>query len=517
MSSSELVEGGEALCTLHVGQRAGLPVISGVIAESAEALGVSASERTKLRAVTEQVIDVIVADGFGDAGSIDIDVTVKRRPGGMTIVLADRGAPSSLALGAYPPEIANLIQLGFADDLTVETMGRQGNHTEITKRLRYSFITDDAGFTESADAQAELELDADGKPMFEVRPMTEEDVFEVARLFYRTYGYSAYYAAAIYEPELLAEYVRAGNHVGTVAVTPSGRIIAHLASKVERPGAKVGSLGLLAVEPAYRSFGITKQLGFVHVVRLVEMSFVGQYSEAVTVHDRSQKLALKTGGHEVGLILALLSGNLEMAGFDVDPNLRRAVMLMFGSFGSVPERTVYVPAAYRDIAERIYSECQLPRTLTPHSSRSPESFKEDTRFRVQLKQEGNTAILAVDHFGDDFDSALQSQLNQLRLHRYDLILLMLPLSDPLTSFYGNGLQSMGLSFAGIYPEYADGDMLVLQSLNNVEVDPDVIVTASDFGADVKDFVLRDRLQAAESTARQQRSRTHMARVLEALD
>jgi hypothetical protein len=517
MQDQTSVDVAEVLCSLHVGQRTGLAVVSGVVAEAADALGVATSERTRLRAVAEQVLDVIVADSFSGDGAIDIDVTIERRPGGMAVVLSDRGAPSSLALGTYPPEIANLIQLGFADDLTVQTMGREGNRTEITKRLHYSIITDDEEFTESATGATELELDSEGKPIFEVRPMTEADVFEVARLFYRTYGYSASYAAAIYEPELLAEYVKAGRHVATVAVTPSGRIIAHLASKVERPGAKVSSLGLLAVEPAYRSFGITKQLGFVHIVRLVEMGFVGQYSEAVTVHDRSQKLALKTGGHEVGLILAWQSGNLEMAGFDVDPNLRRAVMLIFGSFGSIPERTVHVPLAYREVAERIYAECAMARTLSQHSARSPEPSSEATRFRVQLKQEGNTAILAVEHFGDDFDTSLQSQLNQFRLHRYDLILLMLPLSDPRASFYGDGLQSMGLSFAGIYPEYDDGDVLVLQSLNNVEVEPDAIVTASDFGAEMKDFVLSDRRAAAESTARQQRSRTHMARVLEALD
>ena len=506
-----------ALCTLHVGQREGLAVVSGVVNESADVLGVHSRERTSLRALVEQVLDVIVADSFPGDSTIDIDVSVERRPGGMAVVISDRGAPSSLSLGTYPPQIGDLIRLGFADDLTVNALGRKGNRTEVIKKLRYHAITDDAGFEEETAAAFELELGPDDKPVLEVRPMVDDDVFEVARLFYRTYGYSAYYAPAIYEPELLAELVRAGQHLATVAVTPSGRIVGHLASKVERPGATVGSIGLLAVEPAYRSFGITQQLGFTHVVRLVEMGFVGQYTEAVTIHDRSQRMALKSGAHEVGLMLAAQSGNLEMAGFDVDPSERHSVMLLFGSFGSVPSRVVHVPQAYDEIARRIYSASGLSRDMSPRSPRPPEPSEESTRFRVQLKQEGRLAVLVVDHFGDDFDAALQSQLSSIRLNRYDVILLMLPLSDPLTSFYGDGLQSMGMSFAGIYPEFDEGDMLVLQSLNNVEVDPAAISTASDFGAEIKDFVLSDRRRAAEFSERKQRSQARMARVLEALD
>lgn len=507
----------QALFTLHIGQREGLSVVSGVVTEAADALGVPSKERTSLRALVEQVLDIIVEDSFPGESAMDIDVSVERRPGGMAVVLSDRGAPSSLSLGTYPPQIGDLIRLGFADDLTVNALGRQGNRTEILKRLHYHAITEDAGFEESTTTETELELGPDGQPVIDIRPMTDGDVFEVARLFYRTYGYSAYYASAVYEPDLLAELVRAGQHVATVAVTPSGRVVGHLASKVERPGATVGSIGLLAIEPAYRSFGITQQLGFAHVIRLVEQGFVGQYTEAVTIHDRSQRIALKSGGHEVGLLLAAQAPELEMAGFAVDPSQRHSVMLIFGDFGSVPARTVHVPQAYDEIARRIYSVCGLTRAVEPRSPRPPESSEEPTRFRVQLRQEGSVAILNVDNYGADFDSALQSQLGNLRLNRYDVILLMLPLSDPLTSFYGDGLQSMGLSFGGIYPEFNEGDTLVLQSLNNVEVDPAAIMTASDFGEEMKAFVLSDRRRAVEFAERKQRSHARMARVLEALD
>ena len=60
-------------------------------------------------------------------------------------------------------------------------------------------------------------------------------------------------------------------------------------------------------------------------------------------------------------------------------------------------------------------------------------------------------------------------------------------------------------------------MLVLQCLNNVEVDPDQIVVASDFGAWLLDFVLADRRTAMDRQTMRVRSRTRMARVFEALE
>ena len=62
----------------------------------------------------------------------------------------------------------------------------------------------------------------------------------------------------------------------------------------------------------------------------------------------------------------------------------------------------------------------------------------------------------------DFLSVLQ-QVRQLQINRYELILVVLPLGNrpPVTTGPG---RRWGLSFAGIYPEYEDGDVLVLQNL-----------------------------------------------------
>jgi serine/threonine-protein kinase RsbW len=51
---------------------------------------------------------------------------------------------------------------------------------------------------------------------------------------------------------------------------------------------------------------------------------------------------------------------------------------------------------------------------------------------------------------------------------------------------------LGFFFSGIIPEMFDGDVLRLQYLNNVEIDPKDISIASDFGKGLLDYVLKSK-------------------------
>lgn len=504
------------LCALQVTHRLSVPVAGGVVAESADVLGLEPGARSRLRSVVQEVIESIIADSFPGDADVDLVVRVERRPGGMAVVIEDRGAPSSMSRGSYPARIAELIRLGFADDFSARYEGRLGNRTELVKNLPYASLAGDESFAASALADDGVEVGEDGQPAFEVRPMTPDDVLGVARLFYRCYGYTSAVSGAVYEPQRLAEYVRSGRHLATLAVTPSGRVVGHVASHVERPGATVGRIGQLVVDPAYRQLHLSSHLAAAHAALLEGLGFVGQYTDAVTVHPRSQALGLHRGYHETGLLLGKHQASMEMVGFEEGSGTRRSVMMMFDHRAQIPQRTSYVPLAYLDVVERIYAECSLPRVVTAPSRRGLEDGPASSRFAVQLRSEESVAVITVEEYGRDFDTALLSHLQELRLNRFDVTWLFLPLSRPETGLFGDGLQELGLSFGGVYPEYEDGDVLVLQSLNNVDIDTDAICTASPHGEFVRDFVVSDYRRALESSARLMRSRAQMARYYEAL-
>lgn len=505
----------DEICALRLNARSGVPLVGGMVEQAGELLGLAAAERRRLGAMVQVVMEVIVADSFPGAEVLDLDVSVGRRPGVMSVVVSDRGAPSKLVQGNLPPQVADLIRLGFADQVEVHGEGLAGNRTQITKSLPYRSVAGDEAFPANTDEP--VVLDDAGIPVLDIRPMVAADVLEVARLFHRVYGYSLVQSASVYEPERLAELVTAGEHLATVAVTPTGRIVGHIASEITDPRLRTGRIGLLAVDPAYRAHNVAAMVSYAQYERLLELGMLGQYSEAVTVHARSQKVALRSGAHEVGMMLAGQHSGMAFEGFQTAQQ-RHAAMMFYGFVGDPGHRIVHVPASHVEAVTRIYAAAGLPRTIAPRDPRPRQDLPGDSRFKVVLSHRSGVARLTVEQYGADFDTALLSQLTELRLNRYDLIMVHLPMADPGTGFFGNGLAEMGLSFCGVFPELAlDGDVLLVQSLNNVDFDREAIMVASPHGQFVRDYVLADLDRAQDRSARLVRSRAQMARFYEALE
>lgn len=505
------------VCTVGIHTRSSVDVVAGVVDGSADLLGLGPVARVRLQALTLEVIAAVIRDAFDDAEEIEVELSVAKAADVMKIILRDRGAPLAFASGGYPPRVAELIRLGFADGLEFATEGRAGNRTEIIKALPYTSVDEHFAEETRGTPSPEPVLDAEGKAIVEVRAMTPDDVVGVARLFFRCYGYSVSYAPVVYQPDRLRELVAGGKHLGTVAVAADGTVVGHVATKVRHPGAVVGEIGLFAVDPRYRRYGVAMKIGLAHAAWLYEAGFVGQYTEAVTIHDRSQKAAVRSGGKEVGVILAAQAGDLQFRGFDADDGRRKALINFYASFGNTPERAVHVPPTYAKITERIYENAGLPRTVVGHFERRPEVVQATSEFGVSLRHEAGVGMVVVRSFGQDFLEALQAQVQQFRMNRFELIVVAFPMSDPLTAHFAAGLHELGLSFCSIMPEYDNGDVLWLQSLNNVEVIPDEIQVASEFGAYLRDFVVDDMQQAAQRLAVRDRSRAHMSRIYEALD
>jgi hypothetical protein len=57
---------------------------------------------------------------------------------------------------------------------------------------------------------------------------------------------------------------------------------------------------------------------------------------------------------------------------------------------------------------------------------------------------------------------------------------------------GPQLRKLGFFFGGVIPQLRDVDVLRLQYLNNVEISPEDIAVASDFGRALLDFILQDK-------------------------
>lgn len=505
----------DAICSLQLNGRNYLAVAGAMVDEAVATLGLPSHDAAQLRCITEELAAAVVENAFDPDEEVSLVVSVMRQPGGVAVVLRDQGAPSQLAAaGSHPPRLTDLIRLGFADELQFNSLGLEGNSATIFRRLPYQSVDEDLDLVEPSHAPS-----IDSGDEIEYRPLTSEDTIGVARLFYRVHGYTAYQSELVYQPERFAEFIESGHHVGTIAVV-QGRVVGHIASTIEHPGDKVGLIGMLAVDPVYRQFGIGAKLSITHGLRLIEMGFIGQYSTCVTIHVASQKISLKFDGHEVALLLAYRLASIEFKGFDEDDHeskLRRTNVMFYNGLGQEIVREIHVPPEYQEITAALYENAKLPRTVTTASARQPDDVPEHSTIDLILDHREFSAVLKVKEYGRDFLTAVQERLGELCLNRFEVIRLLMHTSDEKTAYFGSGLRELGFFYAGIFPEYDDGDSLVLQYLNNVELNPDEVLMASEFGQRLRDFVLADKTAALANDNARRRSRAHMARIYEALD
>ncbi|MBV8360822.1 MAG: GNAT family N-acetyltransferase [Deltaproteobacteria bacterium] len=334
------------------------------------------------------------------------------------------------------------------------------------------------------------------------RAMLPEDAFEVARCFYRTYGFTAPIAdEVIYHPEKCAERVRTGLHLGTVASLPDGRIVGHIAVTREHLDDPVGISGFLVVDPELRGHGIADRLSDTKPNLARTAGIRALLGMAVTVHTASQKTCLREGGHEVGVLLAAQEDRVLMRGIAVNARQERhAIIPFFTQLAFDIEQPSFPPACYRAIAEYIYQACGLKRRIGEAPPLDPAALPKRTTLSVAVMEGARFARIRVAVYGQDFLSEILHMVEDLHTHHVRVIRLEMPLSEPLTARFGNAIEHLGFSFASIFPAMEPGDLLCLQSIDRIAVDPTVIQVASDHGATVLKAVLESRERMLVLTA-----------------
>jgi len=491
-----------------------LGVAARAVADTVGALGLAPAARTHLEALMSEALTAVIADSFDGSEEIDVDVNVSHEPGRADILLKQRGAPSTYVSGELPIRLETLLSLGYADSMHFASDGIKGSELRISRELTSSTLKDDPSFLEDAEKDDENDLVVATDDMV-IRPITGDDVVEVARLYFRTYGYTKIGTSWLYEPDVFRHKIETGIHEGMVAVLPSGRIVGHTGLVRPTSDSFTASGGPAAVDPAFRERGIVTLLDEAFMPRIIELGLRGIYVEGVTAHPASQAGARRVGLRETGLVLARQPADVEFLGFDGPRGFRRAMVILYRSFGEPVAQTAHVPARYVEIMERIYGEVGLSRIIESDAGRTPTDLVSESRFNTELLAATKHAQIRVVEYGQDFVAALQHLIVRFESERFEAITVHLPLMNPLTAYFGAGLGELGLSFNAAFPEQELGDELVL-GVNLSEQDPETIQVASDFGKELLDYVIADRDRVTGALQSRARSRASMARILDAL-
>jgi len=154
-------------------------------------------------------------------------------------------------------------------------------------------------------------------------------------------------------------------------------------------------------------------------------------------------------------------------------------------------RDIYPPFHHRTMIRRIYERNELKRNIKNMADLKKQiELPLVSLVDVKVQIEPSLAFMRVTEYGADLVELVRFRLHELYLRRIDCIYIDLPLSHPATAQSCASLEMLGFFFAGIIPEMFDGDILRLQYLNNVEIDPNDISVASDFGEELLAYVLK---------------------------
>lgn len=455
-------------------------------------IGLPGIDAERLRLTTEEACLNVIEHAFDPEEEGSFDIVLKRRPNRVVVSIEDKGLPIDFRQveSGGKSGLGITLMRAFTDEMKLINLGNEGKRVELVKNLPHKhiddFLTDsDKAALDKADKTRLEQIDV------EFRFMKADEAYLMARCVYRSYGYS-YVGDFIYFPEKVEEYINSGVLRSVVAVDKSGEIVGHLGVNFETPESKVGETGQAVVDPRYRGHKLFEKMKNFAVEESRKAGLYGMYSESVTIHPYTQRGNMSLGAHETGFLIAFVPTTIYFKKIqEGDQVQRQSTVLFYLKINDEPERTVYLPEKHKDILLEIYERNNLRRTAA--AAETLPALVETTEMNVIVKHEIIAGFLRVNKYGKDFEAQLRFRLRELCEKKMEVVYIDLPLGDPHTAQVNDLLESMGFFLSGIIPELMDGDILRYQYLNNISIDPDKIIVASDFGKKLLKYIFDTRI------------------------
>lgn len=470
-----------------------IPATINYVHDIAVRLGLPSADAERLELVVEEACMNVIQHAFEPDVQGVMEISVVRRPGQVMVSVQDNGLPFDLKKYDNDREsgLGIILMKAFADEIRFVNLGRGGNRVELVKKLPYRDV-DSYLSEEEKKAATQADPVPESVPVI-IRLMKPDDAVSLARCVYRCYGYT-YASGDVYLPDKMKELLESGMIISFVAVNPEGEVIGHSGIRRDYPDAKVVERGQAVVDPRYRGHGLLNKLLNTVVEHCRSIGLIGNYSEGVTVHTFSQKAAFSVGAVETGILLGFTPATMFFKKIqETERELRQAIVLMYTRLNDEPWRDVFPPMHHNGIISKIYEMNHFRRNIRDAvEGRTELELAPASQLDVTVHADAGRAFMHVKQFDPELEDLVKFRLRELCLRHIDCIYLDLPLSNPATQQYCADLEMLGFSFGGIIPELYDGDVLRLQYLNNVDVDPAKIQVASDWGKELLSYVLKAR-------------------------
>ena len=318
----------------------------------------------------------------------------------------------------------------------------------------------------------------------EIRLLKVADIPQLIDCVKRCYG-DSYPFHEMYDPVALQKMVDDKHMHSVVAQHPDGHLIGHCALTFDGTNNTTPEAGKMIVDPDFRGHHIAEAMAKKRIEIAQELDLVGFWTDCVTNHPYSQDEMIAFGAQETGVLLGAAPSR-EMAGLQ---NFTDTRMSFLSCYLPLKEQvnTIYLPKNHIDFVSDLAKKIKVNRQIAQSSVLGSDK----SEYIVTVNPETQMANIKVQHIGEDFSSAISSELEKLEPQNLAFTMLNLPISQAAAALAFSQLEEMGFFWGAWLPNYsAQGDVLRLQKLHEA-VNVDEIICARAQGEDMKKYVISE--------------------------
>lgn len=470
-----------------------IPPICSFVRELAVQEGLSETEAKKIELVAEEACLNVIQHALKGSQDRYYEISLENRPGQFVLAIQDEGAPIDWKKVESGEDIGLGMRLikSYTDRVQFINLGKGGKRLEFIKHFTLPVGHGNAHiegteFEAGAPEMAPMDIPID------FCRVTEADLVPLIRCMYRVYGYT--YKDVVYYPEKMKELMDSGLLVSVIGVTPDGEVVAHQGLKKPEQNAGIAEVTMGVVDPRFRGRRLFERIKEHSFEDVKKEGIFGLFVEMVANHPYSQKANLALGSRETGLMLGYVPPERVFHGIGGQSEIleRTTVVVGYTRLSPEPQRAVYAPFHHETMIRKIYEYGGFTRDIQRAREHDPTLLPVRSIVDVSSINDAKTSFLLVRSYGQDFEHLMRARLKELCLGRFECIYADLPLGDPATQLFCAVLEEMGFFFSAIMPELHDGDILRLQYLNNVTINPPNVVIVSDFASGLLAYILQCR-------------------------
>ena len=466
-------------------QASALAPLQALLHVQAARLGFAQPVQMRMQAACEEALSTILqlSHDSGDDASHQLEMHLYVQGPALVLRLSDHGLPYDLSLlpdyCPQQPELAHddaaglsaFLMQKLADRCQVMNQGLQGHHVELQWLLPQAAELPGPA-TPQSPSESPPEAQA-AAPAAEIhtRPLQAADAIHLARLVYRSYGYS-YVNPDMYMAERILARVADGRLTSWVAVPAqdgSGIPVGHIAFMKSHCDDDTLEVGSAVVAPDQRGGGLLGQLLSTATEALKTRPERAAFVHAVTAHPFTQKTFGRLGYLPTALLLAYTPASLRFRSIDNASSQRGSVYYACKLLQPAQPVKVYLPQALQAMV--LPRAADIGLTLLPQPP-LVSALSGVTDLACQAEEALNAAFLTLRHVGDDLAQVLRKSLRQLCRQQVDVLYLSLDMSDASTPAACAAAAALGFIPAGLTPFMPWPATLCLQYLNNQWLQPE---------------------------------------------